>query len=123
MEEEPGDASGSQLELIGRLKGSENTHTHIYSIYTLIGRTHCNYYNFHPEMSLESGGYKPRSRPPLPLSSSSSSASSGAGTPGGAAGSSGALAPPMASAGPRRGLLSAGRDSHDRCLEELEKER
>ncbi|KAM9841480.1 LOW QUALITY PROTEIN: adenomatous polyposis coli protein [Aulostomus maculatus] len=95
IEEDSGDASGSQLELIERLK----------------------------EMSLDSAGFKPRSRPPLPPSSSSSSASSGAGTPGGAAGSSTASVPPANAAFPRRGLPSVGRDSHDRCLEELEKER
>jgi len=64
-------------------------------------------------MSLESAGFKPRSKAPLPPSSSSSSASSGSGAPGGAAGA------PF----PRRGLPPAGRDGHDRCLEELEKER
>ncbi|XP_042250543.1 adenomatous polyposis coli protein isoform X1 [Thunnus maccoyii] len=95
IEEESGETSGSQMELIERLK----------------------------EMSLESAGFKPRSRPPLPPSSSSSSASSGSGTPGGAAGGSGAPGPPTAAPFPRRGLPSAGRDSHDRCLEELEKER
>ncbi|XP_041666048.1 adenomatous polyposis coli protein isoform X2 [Cheilinus undulatus] len=69
-------------------------------------------------MSLDSAGFKPRSRPPLPPSSSSSSASSGSGAPvGGAAG------PQIPPTFPRRGLPSAGRDSHDRCLEELEKER
>ncbi|XP_035523475.1 adenomatous polyposis coli protein, partial [Morone saxatilis] len=95
IEEESGDASGSQLELIERLK----------------------------EMSLDSAGFKSRSRPPVPPSSSSSSASSGSGAPGGAAGGSGAPGPPTTAAFPRRGLPSAGRDSHDRCLEELEKER
>uniref|UniRef100_A0A3P8WWN8 Adenomatous polyposis coli N-terminal dimerisation domain-containing protein n=1 Tax=Cynoglossus semilaevis TaxID=244447 RepID=A0A3P8WWN8_CYNSE len=88
IEEESGEASGSQLELIERLI-----------------------------MSLDAPGFKPRSRPPLPPSSSSSSGSSGSG----AAGASGGSA--TASAFPRRGLPSAGRDSHDRCLEELEKER
>ncbi|XP_067341290.1 adenomatous polyposis coli protein isoform X2 [Channa argus] len=91
IEEESGEASGSQLELIERLK----------------------------EMSLESASFKQRSRPPLPLSSSSSSTSSGSGPPGG----SGALGPTTTTAFHRRGLPSAGRDSHDRCLEELEKER
>ncbi|XP_037607710.1 LOW QUALITY PROTEIN: adenomatous polyposis coli protein [Sebastes umbrosus] len=95
IEEESGDASGSQLELIERLK----------------------------EMSLESAGFKPRSRPPLPPSSSSSSTSSGSGAPGGAAGGSGAPGPPTTAGFPRRGLPTAGRDSHDRCLEDLEKER
>ncbi|GLD56887.1 adenomatous polyposis coli protein isoform X2 [Lates japonicus] len=95
IEEESGEASGSQLELIERLK----------------------------EMSLDSGGFKPRSRPPLPPSSSSSSASSGSGAPGGAAGGPGAPGTSASTALPRRGLPSAGRDSHDRCLEELEKER
>ncbi|XP_056258946.1 adenomatous polyposis coli protein isoform X2 [Seriola aureovittata] len=95
IEEESGEASGSQLELIERLK----------------------------EMSLDSAGLKCRSRPPLPPSSSPSSTSSGSGAPGGAAGGSGAPGPPTTTAFPRRGLPSAGRDSHDRCLEELEKER
>ncbi|XP_072228231.1 adenomatous polyposis coli protein isoform X2 [Leuresthes tenuis] len=95
IEEESGEASGSQLELIERLK----------------------------EMSLDSAGYKPRTRPPCPPSSSSSSASSSSGVPMGAAGGSGAPGPSMAAAFPRRGLPSAGRDGHDRCLEELEKER
>lgn len=95
IEEESGEASGSQLELIERLK----------------------------EMSLDAAGFKPRSRPPLPPSSSSSSASSSSGAPGGAAGGSGAPGPSTTAAFPRRGLPSAGRDSHDRCLEELEKER
>uniref|UniRef100_A0AAQ4Q9G7 Adenomatous polyposis coli N-terminal dimerisation domain-containing protein n=1 Tax=Gasterosteus aculeatus aculeatus TaxID=481459 RepID=A0AAQ4Q9G7_GASAC len=94
IEEESGEASGSQLELIERLK----------------------------EMSLESAGFKPRSRPPLPLSSSSSSASSGSGAPGGAAGGSKAAGPSMTTGLPRRGPPPAGRDQ-ERCLEELEKER
>uniref|UniRef100_A0A3Q3G9J1 Adenomatous polyposis coli N-terminal dimerisation domain-containing protein n=1 Tax=Labrus bergylta TaxID=56723 RepID=A0A3Q3G9J1_9LABR len=90
IEEDSGEATGSQLELIERLK----------------------------EMSLDSAGLKPRSRPSLPTSSSSSSASSGSGaTAGPAAGT------PTPAAIPRRGLPSAGRDSQDRCLEELEKER
>ncbi|XP_035039864.2 adenomatous polyposis coli protein [Hippoglossus stenolepis] len=58
IEEESGETSGSQLELIERLK----------------------------EMSMDAAGFKSRSRPPLQPSSSSSSASSGSGTPGGAAG-------------------------------------
>ncbi|KAE8282641.1 Adenomatous polyposis protein [Larimichthys crocea] len=95
IEEDSGEASGSQLELIERLK----------------------------EMSLDSAGFKPRSRPPLPPSPSSSSASSGSGAPGGAAGGSVAPGPSTTTAFPRRGLPSVGRDSHDRCLEELEKER
>ncbi|XP_040915460.1 adenomatous polyposis coli protein isoform X2 [Toxotes jaculatrix] len=95
IEEESGEASGSQLELIERLK----------------------------EMSLDSAGFKPRTRPPLPSSSSSSSASSGSGAPGGAAGGSGAPGPTTTTSFPRRAQPSAGRDSHDRCLEELEKER
>ncbi|XP_061886884.1 adenomatous polyposis coli protein isoform X1 [Entelurus aequoreus] len=86
IEEESGEASGSQLELIVRLK----------------------------EMSLESAGFKARQRPPVPPSSSSSSASS-SGTAGGSIGS--------ASSVPRRGPLCASRDGHERCLEELEKER
>ncbi|XP_041825961.1 adenomatous polyposis coli protein isoform X2 [Melanotaenia boesemani] len=95
IEEESGESSESQLELIERLK----------------------------EMSLESGGFKPKTRPPLPPSSSSSSASSSSGTPAGAAGGSGGPGPSAAASFPRRGLPSVGRDSHDRCLEELEKER
>ncbi|KAM9307041.1 adenomatous polyposis coli protein isoform 2-T2 [Pholidichthys leucotaenia] len=96
IEEESGEASGSQLELIGRLK----------------------------EMSLDSAGFKPRSRPPLPPSSSSSSASSTSSGPlVGAAGGSVALGSSTSTAFPRKGLPSAGRDSHERCLEELEKER
>ncbi|KAM9333868.1 adenomatous polyposis coli protein [Symphorus nematophorus] len=99
IEEESGEASGSQLELIERLK----------------------------EMSLDAAGFKPRSRPPLPPSSSSSSASSGSGAPGGAAGGAAGGAPggggPAGGPQARRGLPSVGRDSHDRCLEELEKER
>ncbi|KAL6096402.1 apc [Pungitius sinensis] len=94
IEEESGEASGSQLELIERLK----------------------------EMSLESAGFKPRSRPPLPLSSSSSSASSGSGAPGGAAGGSKAPGPSAPTGLPRRGPPPTGRDQ-ERCLEELEKER
>lgn len=91
IEEESGETSGSQLELIERLK----------------------------EMSMDAAGFKSRSRPPLQPSSSSSSASSGSGTPGGAAGG-----PQSTAAFPaRRGLQSAGREGHDRCLEELEKER
>ncbi|XP_068190235.1 adenomatous polyposis coli protein isoform X2 [Antennarius striatus] len=95
IEEESGEACGSQMELIEKLK----------------------------EMSLESAGFKPRSRPPLPPSSSSSSASSSSGAPAGAAGGSGAPTPPLTAVFSRRGLLSVGRDSNDRCLEELEKER
>ncbi|XP_069557042.1 adenomatous polyposis coli protein [Brachyistius frenatus] len=95
IEEDSGDPSGSQLELIERLK----------------------------EMSLDSAGFKPKSRPPLPPSSSSSSASSASGASGGAAGGSGAPGPSTTAAFPRRGLPTAGRDSQDRCLEELEKER
>lgn len=94
IEEDSGEASGSQLELIERLK----------------------------EMSLESAGFKARSRPPQPPSSSSSSASSGSGS-GGAAGGSGAPGPSTTTGFPRRGVPTVGRDGHDRCLEELEKER
>uniref|UniRef100_A0A3Q3QT56 Adenomatous polyposis coli N-terminal dimerisation domain-containing protein n=1 Tax=Monopterus albus TaxID=43700 RepID=A0A3Q3QT56_MONAL len=93
IEEESGEASGTQLELIERLK----------------------------EMSLDSAGFMPRSRPSLPPSSSSSSATSGFGTL--APGGSGTPGPPTTTAFPRKGLPSAGRDGHDRCLEELEKER
>uniref|UniRef100_A0A3B3IFQ6 APC regulator of WNT signaling pathway n=1 Tax=Oryzias latipes TaxID=8090 RepID=A0A3B3IFQ6_ORYLA len=65
IEEESGEATGSQVELIERLKGELNC-----------------------RMSLDSAGFKSWSRPPLPI-----------------------------------GLPSVGRDNHDRCLEELEKER
>uniref|UniRef100_A0AAQ5XVH6 Adenomatous polyposis coli N-terminal dimerisation domain-containing protein n=1 Tax=Amphiprion ocellaris TaxID=80972 RepID=A0AAQ5XVH6_AMPOC len=41
----------------------------------------------------------------------------------GRTGGSGAPGPSTSAAFPRKGLPSAGRDSHDRCLEELEKER
>ncbi|XP_030581587.1 adenomatous polyposis coli protein isoform X2 [Archocentrus centrarchus] len=95
IEEESGEACGSQLELIGRLK----------------------------ELSLDSAGFKSRSRPSLVPSSISNSASSSSGAPAGAAGGAGAPGPSTSTAFPRRGLPSAGRDSHDRCLEELEKER
>ncbi|XP_075934320.1 adenomatous polyposis coli protein isoform X1 [Anarhichas minor] len=95
IEEDSGEASGSQLELIERLKGEQ-------------------------KMSLESAGFKARSRPPQPPSSSPSSASSGSG---GAAGGSGAPGPSTTTGFPRRGVPTAGRDGHDCCLEELEKER
>uniref|UniRef100_A0A3B4G1R4 Adenomatous polyposis coli N-terminal dimerisation domain-containing protein n=1 Tax=Pundamilia nyererei TaxID=303518 RepID=A0A3B4G1R4_9CICH len=91
IEEESGEACGSQLELIGRLK----------------------------ELSLDSAGFKSRSRPLLAPGSTSSSS----GAPVGAVGGSGAPGPSTSAAFPRRGLPSAGRDGHDRCLEELEKER
>ncbi|XP_054613561.1 adenomatous polyposis coli protein isoform X2 [Dunckerocampus dactyliophorus] len=65
-------------------------------------------------MSLDSAGFIARQRPPVLPSSSSSSASS-SGAAGGSAGSAALV--------PRRGLLCASRDSHERCLEELEKER
>ena len=67
-------------------------------------------------MSLESAGFKHRVRPVMPSSTSSSACASGA--PGGAGGG------PQASAVfARRGMPAVGRESHDRCLEELEKER
>lgn len=91
IEEESGEACGSQLELIGRLK----------------------------ELSLDSAGFKSRSRPLLAPGSTSSSS----GAPIGAVGGSGAPGPSTSAAFPRRGLPSAGRDGHDCCLEELEKER
>ncbi|XP_016521328.1 adenomatous polyposis coli protein-like [Poecilia formosa] len=94
IEEESGEASGSQLELIERLK----------------------------EMSLDPAGLRTRTRAPPPPSSSSSSASSSSGTMAGAAGGPGAQGPNPASF-PRRGAPTAGRDGHDRCLEELEKEK
>uniref|UniRef100_A0A3Q0SZC2 Adenomatous polyposis coli N-terminal dimerisation domain-containing protein n=1 Tax=Amphilophus citrinellus TaxID=61819 RepID=A0A3Q0SZC2_AMPCI len=75
------------------------------------------------ELSLDSAGFKSRSRPSLVPSSISNSASSSSGAPAGAAGGAGAPGPSTSTAFPRRGLPSAGRDSHDRCLEELEKER
>ncbi|XP_013888469.1 adenomatous polyposis coli protein, partial [Austrofundulus limnaeus] len=95
IEEESGEASGSQLDLIERLKG----------------------------ISLDSASFKPRTRLPPPPVSSSSSASSSSGAPAGAAAVSGAPGPSSAAAFPRKGLPSAGRDSHDRCLDELENER
>ena len=128
IEEESGEASGSQLELIERLKGTLRVLC-VYSSCTLrvlFVYSACNICVLSgspAEMSLDSAGYKPRMRPPLPPSSSSSSASSSSGAPMGAAGGSGAPGPSMAAAFPRRGLPSAGRDGHDRCLEELEKER
>ncbi|XP_077479233.1 adenomatous polyposis coli protein isoform X1 [Stigmatopora argus] len=67
------------------------------------------------EMSLEAAGLKARGRPPGPPSCSSSSSSSSGGAaaaPGGSVASSG-----------RRGAPSGPRDGHERCLEELEKER
>ncbi|XP_056875035.1 adenomatous polyposis coli protein isoform X2 [Takifugu flavidus] len=88
IEEESGEASGSQLELIERLK----------------------------EMSLESAGFKHRTRPPMPTSSPSPA--SGSGAPGAAGGG-----PQASAAFGRRGMPTVGRESHDRCLEELEKER
>ncbi|XP_057675062.1 adenomatous polyposis coli protein isoform X2 [Corythoichthys intestinalis] len=81
IEEDSEEASGSQLELIVRLK----------------------------EMSLEAGGFKARARPPPPPSSS-----------GGAAAAPGVSG---ASASRRGPPPSAPRDGHERCLEELEKER
>ncbi|XP_061553733.1 adenomatous polyposis coli protein isoform X1 [Phycodurus eques] len=86
IEEDSEEASGSQLELIVRLK----------------------------EMSLDPAGFKARQRPPAPPSSSSSSSSSG-GAAGGSAGSNASAT--------RRGLPPVSRDGHERCLEELEKER
>ncbi|KAF7217598.1 adenomatous polyposis coli protein isoform X1 [Nothobranchius furzeri] len=91
IEEESGEVSGSQLELIERLK---------------VG------------ISLDSAGFKPKTRPALPPSSSSSASSSS-----GAAVGAGALGSSVASAFSRRGPPSVGRDGHDRCLEELENER
>uniref|UniRef100_A0A3P9LBY7 APC regulator of WNT signaling pathway n=1 Tax=Oryzias latipes TaxID=8090 RepID=A0A3P9LBY7_ORYLA len=84
IEEESGEATGSQVELIERLKGELNC-----------------------------PGFKSWPRPPLPMP-----ATSGATT-----GNSGAPGPSLASVFTRRGLPSVGRDNHDRCLEELEKER
>ncbi|XP_024116935.1 adenomatous polyposis coli protein [Oryzias melastigma] len=81
IEDESGEASGSQMELIERLKG----------------------------ISLDPAAFKSRSRPPLPMPASSGPTTGSAGAPG----------PSPASAFTRR----AGRDNHDRCLEELEKER
>ncbi|RVE66211.1 hypothetical protein OJAV_G00124760 [Oryzias javanicus] len=80
MEDESGEASGSQMELMERMKG----------------------------ISLDPAAFKSRTRPPLPVPASSGATTGSAGAPG----------PSSASAFPRR----AGRDNHDRCLEELEKE-
>lgn len=67
-------------------------------------------------MSLESAGFKHRTRPAMPTSSSSPA--SGSGAPGAAGGG-----PQASAAFGRRGVPTVGRESHDRCLEELEKER
>lgn len=112
IEEESGEASGSQLELIERLKGEREKRakkkTPRAGMETTWQRSVTQTVLSHPpEMSLESAGFKSRPRLPQPPSSSSSSASA---APGGAAGG----------VFPRRGLPPAG---HDRCLEELEKER
>uniref|UniRef100_A0A3B5RDP8 Adenomatous polyposis coli N-terminal dimerisation domain-containing protein n=1 Tax=Xiphophorus maculatus TaxID=8083 RepID=A0A3B5RDP8_XIPMA len=77
IEEESGEASGSQLELIERLKGEENW----------VGLLRAWFWSRH-------------------------SASSSSGTMG-----------PNPAAFPRRGAPTAGREGHDRCLEELEKEK
>lgn len=70
-------------------------------------------------MSLDSAGFKHRTRPPaLSSSSSSSSTASASGAPGGAGGG-----PQTGGVFARRGTPAAGREGHDRCLEELEKER
>ncbi|KAM8854083.1 adenomatous polyposis coli protein [Synchiropus picturatus] len=72
------------------------------------------------DLTLDPATLRSRSRPPVPPSSSSSSSSSGLGTPAGATGS----APSSTVAAPRRGVLSVNREGgHDRCLDELEKER
>ncbi|KAM9801004.1 adenomatous polyposis coli protein [Neosynchiropus ocellatus] len=72
------------------------------------------------DLTLDPATLRSRSRPPVPPSSSSSSSSSGLGTPAGASGT----AASTSVAGPRRGVLSVSREAgHDRCLEELEKER
>lgn len=52
------------------------------------------------------------------MPSSTSSPASGSGAPGGAGGG-----PQTSAVFARRGMPTAGRESHDRCLEELEKER
>lgn len=111
IEEESGEASGSQLELIERLKGERETSEKLRGDGNKLALSVTQTVLSHPpEMSLESAGFKSRPRLPQPPSSSSSSASV---APGGAAGG----------VFPRRGLPPAGRDGHDRCLEELEKER
>lgn len=121
IEEESGEASGSQLDLIERLKGEQSDVTLPEGVVVLTAHSLC---SFCPAgISLDSSGFKPRTRPPPPPVSSSSSASSSSGAPAGAAGASGAPGPSSAAAFPRKGLPSAGRDSHDRCLEELENER
>lgn len=116
IEEESGEACGSQLELIGRLKGEYDTSRRRSKKKQL---SMCSL-SFPPsELSLDSAGFKSRSRPLLAPGSTSSSS----GAPVGAVGGSGAPGPSTSAAFPRRGLPSAGRDGHDRCLEELEKER
>lgn len=52
------------------------------------------------------------------MPTSSSSPASGSGAPGGAGGG-----PQTSAIFARRGMQPVGRDGHDRCLEELEKER
>lgn len=106
-------SAGAHWETKGWALKTHRIHTHTqikYHTHTL-----CNVLICPTEMSLDSAGFKSRSRPPLPPPSTSSAAS---GAPGGAAGGS-----QSGGVFPRRGLPSVGRDSHDRCLEELEKER
>ncbi|XP_031177429.1 adenomatous polyposis coli protein isoform X3 [Sander lucioperca] len=97
IEEESGEACGSQLELIERLK----------------------------EMSLESAGSKARTRPPLPPSSSSSSASSASGGSGPAVGGAAGGFPRRGLQPPGRDQDRRDQDrrDQDRCLDDLEKER
>lgn len=114
IEEESGEASGSQLELIERLKGKQRKLSH--SLSHSLTQYNAAFFDDFPEMSLESAGFKHRTRPPMPTSSSSPA--SGSGAPGAAGGG-----PQAGAAFGRRGLPTVGRESHDRCLEELEKER
>uniref|UniRef100_A0A3B3WY13 Adenomatous polyposis coli N-terminal dimerisation domain-containing protein n=1 Tax=Poecilia mexicana TaxID=48701 RepID=A0A3B3WY13_9TELE len=101
IEEESGEASGSQLELIERLKGEENQ---VEPPWARFWSTQLPHWVLPAEMSLDPAGLRTRTRAPPPPSSSSSSG-------------------PNPASFPRRGAPTAGRDGHDRCLEELEKEK
>uniref|UniRef100_A0A3B5KSH2 Adenomatous polyposis coli N-terminal dimerisation domain-containing protein n=1 Tax=Xiphophorus couchianus TaxID=32473 RepID=A0A3B5KSH2_9TELE len=101
IEEESGEASGSQLELIERLKGEENW---VGPLRAWFWSRQLPHRVLPSEMSLDPAGFRTRTRAPPPPSSSSSSG-------------------PNPAAFPRRGAPTAGREGHDRCLEELEKEK
>lgn len=122
IEEESGEASGSQLELIERLKGEENW---VGPLRAWFWSRQLPHRVLPSEMSLDPAGFRTRTRAPPPPSSSSSSASSSSGTMAGASGGSGGPGAqgPNPAAFPRRGAPTAGREGHDRCLEELEKEK